>query len=133
MSKIVGRNLIIEEINKDRLKCNILTEKKIYHSFDSKNGFDINKMDYERGIFGLGEDHTDWARKHYGPDREYSNPFRPNEFGDTIVEIEISNNVKTYTAGDQTDVLEKEFPNSRIAKQILKSFGVGDFGWERKD
>lgn len=123
------KNLINEEI--DKKKNHFIKEMKIYHSFNRKNGFNLNNYDFERGIFGLGDDTYDWARKQYGVNHDYANPFRPNEFGDTTVEIEIRDNVKIYTIEHQLDALINEFPNSKIAKKIIDSFNRGDFGWNR--
>lgn len=98
---------------------------KLYHSFESSNGFDINKYDFARGLFCIK---PWWVGK---PGYEKYSAFHPNEFGDKVVEITVDENVKTYVATLQIDVLEKIFPDSEIVKQIVKKYETGDF--ERKD
>jgi hypothetical protein len=98
---------------------------KLYHSFDHRIGFDLNKQDYERGIFAI----IPWwtGKKGYEKFSEWT----PNEFGSDVVELDINDSAKVYTSTDQLDLLEKLFPNSTHVKQIVDKFETGNF--ERED
>jgi hypothetical protein len=120
------KSLIKEEIK------NTLNEAKLYHTFESDVGFDLNKYDFERGIFCIK---PWWVGK---PGREKYTAFSPNEFGDKVVEIEVADNAKTFKSSDQIEVLQKEFPNpnSPAIKQIIYMYENGAmerWDWHRLD
>ena len=100
---------------------------KVYHTYESSKGFDLNKQDFERGIFAL----KPWwvGKKGY---EKYS-AFHPNEFGNKVVELEIDTNVKTYKDGEQIDVLERFFLKNPKAQKIIQSYEMGQFGINRDD
>ena len=103
---------------------------KLYHTYESKNGFDLNKIDFDRGIFAI----KPWwlGRKEYN---QYSE-FHPTEFGDTVVELDVDEKEKTYTIGDQLDVMEKFFPNNKKTKRIIDKYSLGTFekeDWQKLD
>ncbi|SRR6266404_22424 len=103
---------------------------KLYHSFESKNGFDLNNYDYDRGLFL-----TDswWVGK---PGYEKYSAFHPNEFGDKAVEIDFNEHVKTLHATNQLDFIEKKFPNNEVTKKIIEKFEMGQFtksDWQKLD
>ena len=79
---------------------------KLYHTYDSSRGFNLDKLDFERGIFSI----EPWWKGR--PGYEKYSEFEPNEFGDKVVELDVNEKSKTYTTGDQFDILEKYFPNS---------------------
>ena len=97
----------------------------IYHSYESNKGFDINKMDYERGIFAM---EPWWVGK---PKYEKYSQWYPNEFGDAVVELDIDENVKTYKIGEQIDALTELFPNRPEVQQIIDKYESGN--WSRED
>lgn len=98
---------------------------KLYHTYESKNGFDLNKINYDRGIFTI----KPWwvGREEY---KQYSE-FHPNEFGDKVVELDVDENVKTYETGDQLDILEEFFSDNEKTKRIIYKYEMGVF--ERED
>lgn len=101
---------------------------KVYHTFEKSKGFDIKKQDFKRGIFALPEDLFHWAAKRYGADSPHASPFQPNEFGDTVVELEIDpGSSKVYTVGDQTDAVQELIKNEQV-KQTLLRWLEGDMG-----
>lgn len=86
----------------------------LYHTYDSKRGkFDPDKMDYDRGIFSI----QPWWAGEKGYEK-YS-VWHPNEFGDTVVELELDDNAKTFTAHEQEDTIQKIFPDSKLRKKLL--------------
>lgn len=92
---------------------------KIYHTFYAKNGFDLDKINFDRGIFAIEAWWT--GKKGY---EKYS-AFNPNEFGDTVVELDIDEEQKTYTCGDQIDVLEKFFKGNKTAEDVINKYETG--------
>ena len=103
---------------------------KLYHTYESKNGFDLNKIDFDRGIFAI----KPWwlGKKEYN---QYS-AFHPTEFGDKVVELDVDEKEKTYKNGDQLDVLEKFFPNDKKTKRIIDKYSNGTFekeDWQKLD
>jgi hypothetical protein len=103
----------------------------VYHSYEKARGFDLNKIDYERGIFAIPA----WWVGNYPPawgTKDYS-PFHPNEFGDTAVGLDIDTNVKTFTTGEQIDAITELFPDSPARQKIIDKYELGDFGRERSD
>jgi hypothetical protein len=101
---------------------------KVYHSYEKSKGFDLNKMDFNRGIFTLPEDVFVWAANRYGKDSPHANPFSPNEFGDTVVELEIDPKIsKVYTVGDQGDAVQDLIKDENV-KQTLMRWLEGDMG-----
>jgi len=98
---------------------------KLYHTFESKNGFDLNKIDFNRGIFTL----KPWwvGREEY---KQYS-AFHPNEFGDKVVELDIDDSMKTFVGDGQLEVLEDFFPESENTKKVIDKFEMGTI--ERED
>lgn len=103
---------------------------KLYHTFQSKNGFDLNKIDFNRGIFTII---PWWVGK---PEYKKYNEFHPNEFGDKVVELEVDDTVKTFVGDGQIEVLEKFFPDEQSTKQIVDKFENGTFeqeDWQKLD
>jgi len=103
---------------------------KLYHTFESNIGFDLDKTDFERGIFTI----KPWwvGKKGY---EKYS-AFHPNEFGDKVVELDVDDSAKTYTSSEQLDLLKKFFPDSIGVQKIIDKYSMGDFGredWQKMD
>ena len=98
---------------------------KLYHSFDHRIGFDLDKQDYERGVFAI----KPWWLEQKG--FEKYDEWTPNEFGSGVVELDVNDNSRTYTTTDQLDLLEKLFPKSLNVKHIIDKYGMGNF--ERED
>lgn len=101
---------------------------KLYHSYNLKNGFNINSIDFERGLFCLRSmKDDDWIKKTYP---KYSD-FDSNEFGDTVVELDVDDNQKTFVGFEQLDVLKTFFSKSFNARKIINKFEHEEF--ERED
>jgi hypothetical protein len=103
----------------------------LHHTFNKKNGFDLKKLNFDRGIFAI---ESWWLGK---PGYENTSEWEPNEFGDTVVKLEIDENVKTFEAGEQTDALEKIFgKNSAALQKIAQQFDLGNLNrdeWPQVD
>lgn len=103
----------------------------IYHTYSKSNGFDLNKLDFNRGIFCIK---PWWMGK---PGYENHSAFSPNEFGDTVVELDVEDVVKTYTSAEQINVLEDLFDkNNPKIKSIIDKYDMGNFDredWHKLD
>ena len=99
---------------------------KLYHTYEKGRGFDLDKQDFERGIFTIK---PWWKDK---PGYEKYDEWEPNEFGDSVVEINVDDNVKTYTIDDQIDAIIALYgKDNPIVQKILHKYDTGDF--ERED
>ena len=95
----------------------------VYHTFEKKNGFDLKRIDFNRGIFTIKA----WWVDHPQYGNKYSK-WHPNEFGDTVVELDIDEHAKTYKSSEQLSVLEDLFgkDNPKVQK-IVQKFELGEF------
>lgn len=71
-----------------------------------------SEKDVVSGIFGM-------TQRTIG-----GNPWKPNEYGDKVVRLQIDRKAKTFTAGDQGDAITELFPED---KRLLESWQNGEF------
>lgn len=99
----------------------------VYHTYESKNGFNLNSYNFDRGLFTTK---AWWVNNPKFPKYKNLTAFHPNEFGDKTVELDIDESVKTFKAMEQLDVLEKFFPDNLVVKKIIEKYETGEFGRE---
>lgn len=109
----------------------IIILMKLYHTYEKSNGFNLNKMNWNRGVFCVK---AWWVNNPKFPEYNHLTAFEPNEFGDVVVELDVDDSPKTYQSSDQIDALIGLFgKNNEKVKGIIYKYEMGDFGERQED
>jgi len=87
---------------------------KVYHTYSKSHGFDINKLDFKRGIFTLPETHKFFLDDPWSPDTNW---------GNSVVELEIDpSSSKVYTNYDQVNAIKDLVKDKKLKHIILNDW-----------
>ena len=102
---------------------------KLYHTYEKKNGFSIDRMNWDRGVFTVI---PWWTDKNKYPQYAGKSEWLPNEFGDIVVELDVKDSARTYKSTENIDTLINLYgrDNPKV-KKIIDQYELGN--WERDD